>query len=367
MKTKTSVLKKLKASKPKQWTNKNPLWKGPVEDGITRSMLALFLVCRERFRIKYILGLQPHDKWNHRIGYGDMWHECEETLLEGGDWYTRLQLFASNLIQEYPTQRNEIEKWFNVCKRQFEVYLEHWDNIKSMKRSGFEVLGQEVEFNFLYDDYILLRGKIDGVLWNSKTSTLVIQENKTKGDIDEESLRQQLSFDLQTMTYLTAAINIYSELKPKKFGVLYNVIRRPLSGGKYSISQLQNVNRGKKGANGKPLPKREETNTEYYDRLQGLIREDSKFFFCRWDVEVEKQDIDKFKKECLSPILEELAHWYEDIIHGENSGHWRTPYGLYNPMAEGRMGDVDNFLNTGNTAGLKRVDRLFPELKEEKR
>ena len=66
--------------------NDFPLWRGPCAEGdlggVTQSMLARFFGCRERFRLKYVCGLEPHDKWNHKLGYGNMWHVCEETLAQ---------------------------------------------------------------------------------------------------------------------------------------------------------------------------------------------------------------------------------------------------------------------------------------------
>ena len=76
-----------------------------------------------------------------------------------------------------------------------------------------------------------MRGKWDSVDYIGKR--VYLQENKTKGDIDEQAIRHNLHFDLQTMLYMTA---LTEELEPQKIaGVRYNVIRRPLSGGKGSI------------------------------------------------------------------------------------------------------------------------------------
>ena len=42
--------------------------------------------------------------------------------------------------------------------------------------------------------------------------------------------------------------------------------------------------------------------------------------------------------------------------------HWRHPYGVYNPLDEGRMGDLDEYLESGADLGLIRVENLFEEL-----
>ena len=50
---------------------------------------------------------------------------------------------------------------------------------------------------------------------------------------------------------------------------------------------------------------------------------------------------------------------------GRKSGiHWREPYGIYDPVREGGVGDLDEYLETGNRVGLVRATTLFPELEE---
>ncbi len=79
-----NLAEKLKEQKAKSQESKRgtgPLWKGPEVDGITFSLLSRFIACPERFRILVTEGLQPHDEFNHRIEYGNMWHTCEEAAL----------------------------------------------------------------------------------------------------------------------------------------------------------------------------------------------------------------------------------------------------------------------------------------------
>lgn len=117
---------------------KTPLWKGPEEDGITFSLLSRFLTCRERFRLYVMEGLCVKGTFNHRIEYGNMWHLCEE-------WYSgyggvlcdkengkeiaaieALKRYAQSLATRYPLQRDDIEKWYNICKVQFPIYVRYY-------------------------------------------------------------------------------------------------------------------------------------------------------------------------------------------------------------------------------------------------
>ena len=374
-------LKKAAKKKPKR---KEPLWKGPEVDGVTQSMLSTFLVCRERFRVKYIEGLQPVDTFNHRIEFGNMWHLCEEIIAAHPDGVMfkfgkqdGLTQYAQKLCKRYPLQQEQIEKWYNVCKVQFSIHIAYWKKNGDKKQS--KSLIQEGVFDVPYElpsgRIVRLRGKWDDVVLEGKGKNACIRlgEHKTKSDIKEDQMQRQLTFDLQTMIYLIA-LQIYAKItSPDTIffattpitGVNYNVVRRPLRGGKGSIRQH-------KPTKAKP---RGESTEDFYKRLGVIIAEEPESFFMRWRVEVSQSDIDKFKREFLNPILEQLCDWYEHIERVHDSSllfdgkvmgtdtHWRTPFGIYNVLAEGGSTDVDEYLNTGSTVGLERTDSLFEELR----
>lgn len=345
-----------------------PLWQGPEVDGVTYSLLSRFLVCRERFRLYAIEGLRPAKEFSQRVEYGNMWHVCEEVLAGSANpivknpvaippWVDALQKYCQQLVKQYPTQGEQIAHWYNVCKAQFPVYVEYWAKHPDvLKRTP---LLQEQVFCVAYTlpsgRCVKLRGKWDSVDLIGKEGTF-LQENKTKGDINEESLKRQLSFDLQTMLYLVA---LEESGNPGPIaGVRYNVVRRPLSGGRHSIRPHQATSK-------KPA----ETDAEFYARLAGLIAGEPEYFFMRWKCVVTPGDITKFKRQCLDPLLQELCLWYDWVAQGnpwelqEAGGvHWRFPYGVYSPLTEGRESDIDEYLQTGGMVGLHKVDSLFGEL-----
>jgi len=361
------------------------VWKGPEVDGITQSMLSRFMVCRERFRLLTVEGLKPVDRFNHRIEFGNMWHVCEE--YQEGDWADKLREYSLQLRARYRESNEQIEKWFNVCLVQFPVYIQYW---KEHETEQVKPLLKEWVFNSPFTlpsgRIVRLRGKMDGVdLVGKKQPALYLLEHKTKGEIFQEQLVRQLTFDLQTMLYLTvlkeswydreAIVGKLSYQKMKLAGIRYNVVRRPLSGGKHTITRLKNVNKGKRSPNGERLPPREESAKEYYGRLRGLISEEPEHYFMRWRVEVTPADLERFKREFLNPILEQLCDWWEAIqeCDGEpfnaptphQGRHWRTPYGFYNVLAEGGSAELDEYLATGSEIGLQRVQKLFTELEKD--
>ena len=343
------------------------LWKGPCVDGVTQSMLNSFLVCRERFRVKTILGLAPLDEFNHRIEYGSMWHVCEEALAANKPWEEPLKEYAAKLCARYPLQQEQVVKWYNVCNVQFPEYVAFWANHRDTRQR--KPLMQEVAFRVPYylpvlDKTVILRGKWDSVALIGKNA-IYLQENKTKGQIDEGQIKRQLSHDLQTMLYLIA-IKEYAKAAIRGLrttpikGIRYNVIRRPLSGGKGNI-------RRHKATKTKP----EETEKAYYARLRGIIAEEPATYFMRWQVEVSPQDIARFQERTLDPLLMQLCDWYDWVTSrvGQqkpfaNPIHWQHPYGTYNVLNEGGSTDYDEYLASGSASGLQRAKTLFPELEE---
>ena len=191
-----------------------PLWAGPAgagpNGGVTQSMIGNWLACRERFRIKYVLGLQPADSWNKHIGYGNMWHVCEEGLASNATsvgqpfWLDCLDGHVKKLFANYPLQREEIEKWYNVCRVQFPEYVNYWSQHQDVVDR--KPLMQEQVFDVPYQlpngVLVRLRGKFDSV--DLIRGGVWLQENKTKSDVDQTTIMRQLKFDIQVFHYLIA-------------------------------------------------------------------------------------------------------------------------------------------------------------------
>lgn len=343
------------------------------DGGITQSLLSDYVTCPERFRLRVMEGLSTPDQFNHRMEYGQMWHCCEENHASNADWKNGLLLYAKQLCKKYPLQQEQIQHWYKVCLTQFPIYVDYWK--KHDKKSKRTPLLQEQSFQVPYivpeGRVVYLRGKWDSVDQEGKNA-IWLQENKSKGDINEQQLQRQLLFDLQTMIYLVALQAASSKLGIRRLsiqGVRYNVIRRPLSGGKGSIS--------KKKGNKKEAP---ETDEQFYSRLAEVIKEQPEYFFMRWKVAVTQSDIDRFINEFLNPCLENLAddyEWWTFCKEKDESSfnfklrkeqfnhqlrHYRLPYGIYNPIAEGGSTPLDEYLATGSEVGLRRGVQLFKEL-----
>lgn len=394
-----------------------PLWTGPngsgSQGGITYSLLCRFLVCPERFRIHAMEGLRPAEGFNHRLEYGNMWHVCEETYAKYNKpsnkldtqtaVMTELRGYAEKLCRQHPMAQEQVEHWYNVCKVQFPEYVKFW--AKHPDQQARTPLLQEQVFDVPYKlpsgRTVRLRGKwdsvdlVDGKVW--------LMENKSKGEVDAEALQRQLTYDAQTMMYLVALWHAdleQLELSEKTLpsfgvaGVRYNVVRRPLSGGKgtivrskgtqgskcpkckgngYYLWTRKDVDLGKEvqcekcGGVGRIGAKPEETKEAYYERLRQYIEAEPETYFFRWNVAVTPSDIARFRKQCLDPILERLCRWWEQVRGLADPfacpWHFRWPYGIWSPLTDGSgSADIDHYLNDGSLVGLRKAETLFPEL-----
>lgn len=372
---KPKVMSKLK--KPLQQKVRAPVWTGPggegPQGGVTQGMIARWLTCRERFRARVIEGLKPADRFEPRVEYGNMWHACEEAAasevrhfkgeLSGTDttlWSDKLTECVQKLCRKYPMQQQEIVDWADKCRAMFPLYVKHWSEHPDVQNRTplFQEHAFDVPIQLPSGRTARLRGKWDSVdLVGNGTAWL--QENKSKSSVDDVKVAQQLTCDLQTMTYcvaLTDHLKTVGRQPIKLAGVRYNVVRRPAHKSVASMLEKFGV-----------------------DSRNGRVGE----WFARWNVLVQPTDTERFRQECLTPILENMCddwEWWDWSRHVKDSlwnpairacqfpkhqsRHFRVPY-YYSPLSEGGSGDLDNWLNTGSEVGLQRTKNLFPELQED--
>jgi len=361
-----------------------PVWRGPCSDelqgGVTQGFISRWLCCRERFRLYVMEGLCGQERFSHRLEYGNLFHLAEETSLAGGNWRAEVDVYASELMRRFPFDRDDIVKWHGVCVTQFPIYSGYW--ARHPRAAGTQALMQEYEFRVPYKlpsgRVVYLRGKWDAVELDA--AGLWCVDHKTKGEIDQVAISRQMQFDLQTMTYLVAmwehqhqqaSDDPLSAWAQAIRGVRYNLIMRPMS-SEDKIAQH-------KATKNKPA----ETFSELMERLAERIREKSDRYFVRFDVEVAPAEIERFRAECLDPILENICDDYEWWSHCHELGispfdlrrggmtrgcdfphhiprHFRMPFGV---VALEYRADLDDFLATGSEAGLRRTANLFPELR----
>ena len=361
----------------KELGERQPVWKGPRKDGITQSLLSPYIVCPERSRLQLIDGLRVPEAFSAPIHFGEMFHLCEENHLLGKDWSVALDKYIKQLGREFPHSKDDIWKWGRVCAVLYPVYVDYW---KEQTRDYIGVMSEypfKIPIKLPSGRWFFIRGKMDGVI--VKDGKLWLMENKTKTEIDRVKIVKRLKFDVQTMLYLVALSSL-QKTHPKlvKYrdleiaGVYYNVIRRPLSGGKGSIRRHK-----------KTKTKPEETWTAFFKRLrEEHLIPDANTYFDRFTAELDNSDIPEFRRQFLHPVLDNLyddyvwwalcyrRNWdpYDGALRSKlfahTKRHFRFPYGVYSPLIEGRGtgSDLDYFIDTGNNVGLEQTKNLFPEL-----
>lgn len=363
-------IKKRLADIPVPQARKGPLWKGPEEDGVTYSLLSRFLVCRERFRLLVVEGLKPTDTFNPRLEFGNLWHIAEEwyvgyggVLNDKSDGRLTAALeatkrYAQGLLRKYPTAADQIDTWYGIAKTLFPLYVEFWTGHPDTKPRK-PLLSEEtfdVPYRLPSGRTVRLRGKWDSVDLEGagRQAGIVLQENKTKSDPDPEAIGRQLTFDLQTMLYVVA---LEEHIKRGTGGVhSTNWNGQPVKGVRYNVVKRPRQYQGKK-----------ETRQGFLDRLGGIVAANPEEWFFRWDVLVSSADVERFRRQCLDPILMQLCQWWDQVgcgdpWDGRNRDHWRHPFGVYNVLDEGGASDLDHYLATGSEVGLTRTDNLYPEL-----
>lgn len=355
--------------KPLRKTSFNPVWKGPEVDGITQSLLSRWMNDRERFRLMTVAGLVPTEEFNSPAEYGHMFHKCQEFP---NDWEAKLKSYCNELGRRYPLNLMDIGKWHRVCSVQYPIYSKYWRTHpleKAYKPIYNElVFGGEdlpVHYRLKNGRTVLLRGKIDQLL--GKQKQVFVYDDKTKSSFDVARLCKDLPFNHQMMFYVVATRQLLrQQLLPKLkgfdlAGIRYNLVRRPLSGGKYNISQHKGRKTKTKGIVGA------ESVNEYWARLGKCIAEDTSYFFQRIEVTLIPQDVDEYEERVLDPLLTQLVDWWDYVVKHEGKPpwgplHWMTPFGVYNSFRDSEFDDYSDYLLTGDDQRLTTVKNLYEEL-----
>lgn len=372
----------------KKPVQKKSLWTGPQDPGphggVSQSMLGKFLIDPERFRLAYVEGLREPPEYSPSVEYGNMWHICEEHYRRGASVVKPLKDYVARLLKTYPESGDKIHHWYRTCQTQWGCFVVLQQQQKRKVVLQRTPVFQEEVFDVRLDvpgirEPVRVRGKYDSVDYHGKVGKggLYIQENKLKGDVDEQGIQSTIHLDLQSGTYVCALMAMLGQQSVKVgktrlemkdvAGVVYNVVRRPFADwrGRNNIKQ-------KKG----------ETDTQFQKRLSNLIYKEKDYYFFNYKVQFTPARIADFRKRILDPVLRRLVTWWSSIQgdpfnpwtmscdmggtkidYGPNPHHYQMPFGIFNGLADGRRGEFFEFITTGSTYSLE-PRTLFSELKE---
>lgn len=381
------------------------MW-NPYTDGVTQSLLRRFLLCRERFRIRYIEGLNKPMQWSQPLEFGSMWHYADE---EPDNFVKRINDYGLKLTAVYPHNTRQIYECTQLCLQHYYQYMLYkktltnnvmatpGSNVQALPSMKLDVVSTEQSFrvpitfvNYDYDTVTVpIRGKFDAILSvpslpvdNPEKNKLILKETKTKGSIDGEYILDTMSSNLQVMLYLLALRRLHPDCDIQ--GVIYNVIGRPLGD--------QSAPKRRKDEPYIEYLKRAYYTYEYSGNKQGgssypigkldtnkkpLPSPNHSKWFREFQVTITNAEIDLFDAHTLSPLLREITAWW-DSITSEYKGlrvprlrpfdslrHYTMPSGIFDNLPRGYKGDDYDLIYKYNPSGYIKDEVWFPELAEE--
>jgi len=281
-------------------------------DGITQGLLSGFMLCPEKVRLGSVEGLSQI-RTGGALAFGSLVHDVLDQVYSHvmrkkncNDWSTFTRSVLKIALREKEEADRKIvnekggadlealqmlEENFGMAEGILPGYLEKWQEdfsdvtwvaLEQMFDTHVEVNGKTYR----------IRGKRDGVYRSKKSKQLWLFETKTKGRVDEDSIMDRLTFDLQVMLYLWSMWKDFGEVPG---GVVYNIIRKP---------QLKQ----KKG----------ESLSQFIDRIKTDTETRPEFYYMRYQSAITESDLVKWETEFMA-ILSQLVRWYEGEFHYKNS------------------------------------------------
>lgn len=301
------------------------------EDGVTQSLIGRWLTCRQKCSIGLLEQLTPKTD-RTPLAFGQLVHRVLEKTYRAGNpdhIGSVIEEVAETLRPKDPAAFEEFELLVGWAEALLPRYFAFWGK-KDFTKMQWETLEEsfEMPWTLASGNQTILRGKLDGVYRAGKG--LWLMEHKTKGQIREDFLIDQLGFELQCMWYLTVVREQYGET-PK--GINYNILRRP------GLRRTQ-----------------KETLSAFVGRCREDILARPEHYFQRFEVAVTEAEFDRWHEE-FEVILAEFETWAEDprLWTYRNSGACSI-YGTCEFMP---------ICSSGNRAGYEAKTSHFPELEEE--
>ena len=328
--------------KPKKNIAKKVPYRNLYEDGITYSFLSQFHNCRESARLQYVEGWYT-EGLAMPLDFGLAFHDCLEWVASGNSpdrisqplsSYQKSKLSNTKLRTD---ERKQLDMLVGMVKVVFPLYAEYW----KAKDADFKYVLQEEAFKVQHkinyygeEKTIPIRGRIDAAFTRKSDGIFCLQENKTKGKIDEDGIQSALHMDMQTMMYCLALRYMHGTAPAE---VLYNVIRRP------GLKQ-----------------RKKETVDQFLSRVREDIHGRPQWYFMRWRVDFSPGDLDRWVENCFNPIVIQVIRWWDSIAGNpfapsKSPEHFTDPEGLF-----GRYGRSNYFdaLTKGNYQGLRRARKI---------
>ncbi len=287
-------------------------------DGVTQSLIAMWLTCREKAK----LYLEGWDSKYHKealidgnIGHAVLevaYTEIKNRRLKGIPSVQKTRLYVDTVEHQWYLEnprpsseaREMVDKACAVIEVMLPLYFDFWNKDFTQKRwvSLEEKFRMPLEIGVGNNRVMVpMMGKKDGTFETSKGIWLF--ETKFKAMIDEAGMSETLSFETQVMLYLTQTWGSLAGRQVPR-GCLYNVIRRP--GNKRRIKES--------------IP-------EFAKRLKKDVEKRPDFYFTRLQSPTTLTELSKFKAELESIVLDMYRWWRGAAPHYKNTYSCIGKYG----------------------------------------
>lgn len=343
-----------KAKLPSGWS----LYGNGPKSGLSQTMIQKFIVCRERFRIRYVEGLISSGGVSDAIEFGNIFHKAWELHCKG----VPLKAILNKLTARHPRTREAVYDP-HLCKiavTLLPIYLEYTKE----DTKDFHYLRSEQKFNMPYQcglgRIVHMKGKRDAELL--RDGKLWLKENKTKSQINVEQLTHTLPYFVQPGLYLLSLQRDYPEYDIG--GFIYDVVRKP------GLKRKKN-----------------ETEVQFLRRIRDDVESRPEHYFLMLEIDMDTKHLEEWRLRFFDPVISQICLWWESIKHNpfdpwttpsgniglsgtdpqvlvQNPHHFLRPFGIYDPLATG-VGDYFLKIVNATNAGLVETDEPFPELDDD--
>jgi hypothetical protein len=187
------------------------VWKGPLIDGVTQSLISRFLECPYAFYLYAIMGVQEDTPPPENMVWGDTFHKGLEILLDTKSRSAASEAMIDHLATKYPAAPASFKVTTTKMLDLYKIKNNHMDaewQTELVLDLYYKIRGYNVRF----------RGKLDGLTYDHPDYPALMVEHKCKGYIDPLQVRDELHLDLQC--------NLYMFLHDVEF-VAYDLIKIP--------------------------------------------------------------------------------------------------------------------------------------------
>jgi hypothetical protein len=332
-------------------------------DGLTQSMLNLFLQCPEQFYLSYVQGWTAK-RSTFALSFGSCFHDMAAHLSvttpnvqEVLESRHEKALRGDAKSNHRPLAGSELDSYLRESSLAA-VVLEKYQQFWNKHEKGIVWVARERLINQPGEDpviyypptgapSVILNGRWDGLFrkpTKDSPGSLKGLETKTMSRIDEEGIGDRVPHDLQVMFYSLAARERFGEAPT---GFVYDIVRRP------------GLKMGK-----------DENEQQFLERVKADIEARPRWYFIRYPITFHPSDIDRWVKRQFSKYVFRISQWWDSVKALILSGktRWESPYHYMNPYAlENKYGQCSMFQPICNNdfSGHLLRDIINPELEED--